>query len=163
MDNFSDEACEKKGKCQKKFVARLLRTIPRTRPLSPAVPASFKNESPDPKPSPLVCTDHHYHMQGRTHKPKTHVEKKQSEKKNGHSRSLDHEWLCVWRGGGGGGWYVLPCADRHHQCPGTPSWPLGPALCSHLNSRQATAGSLSQPCCLPLNLTSPYLTHLLAP
>ena len=92
---------------------------------------------------PPVCTDHHYHMQGRTHTPRSHVEKKIKKRGEDHSRNLDHEWLCVWRGVVVVGGMFCPVRTGTSS-PGTPSWPLGPALCSRLTScRQPGAGSLS--------------------
>ena len=99
-------------------------------------PASrMSHRIPNPRPSSAQIT---ITIGRAAHNLKTHVEKKQREKFRGSiGRNLDHEWLCVcvWRGGGGG-WYVLPCAGGTSTSPGTPSWPLGPALCTRLSSRQ---------------------------
>ena len=104
-----------------KFVARLLRTIPRTRPLSPVkCPPSRMTHRILPPP---VCTDHHYHMQGRAQPEDTRGEKAWGWIKVYFRgilivRNLDHEWWCVWQDGGWvGWWYVLPCAGGpyHHQ------------------------------------------------
>ena len=132
-----------KGKCQKipEVCCRLLRTIPRTRPLSPVkCPPSRMTHRILPPP---VCTDHHYHMQGRTQTEDTRGEKAEIKERGTVSRNLDHEWLCVWRGEVVGGMF---CPVRTGtSSPGTPSWPLGPALCSRLltSRRQPGAGSLS--------------------
>ena len=118
LSNFSDEAYWKKGKCQKicEVCCRLLRTIPRTRPLSPAVPASFKNESPDPKPPPVVCTDHHYHRQGRAQPEDTRGEKSR-EKSFGEASAeiwIMNGCVCV----AGWWWWVVCfalCGGHQHQ------------------------------------------------
>ena len=110
-----------------KFVARLLRTIPRTRPLSPVsarlqewvtgclTPPARLHRSPLPYAGPRTTWG-------------VLSEDTRGEKAWGWIkvyfrgilivRNLDHEWWCVWQDGGWvGWWYVLPCAGGpyHHQ------------------------------------------------
>ena len=122
---------------------------------------AFKNDSPDPTPARLHRSPLPY---AGPHTPRGATWRKSRDKKGERtiSRNLDHEWLCVWRGVVGG----MFCPVRTGtSSPGTPSWPLGPALCS----RQSAAGSLAQ---VPFPLSAGpcffwtaylyQLTHLLA-